>query len=187
MASNPFLRLVWQRVRERGGWTPILERIAKGEALTKIAKDYDCSRHTLYKLLHKKEALWNLFEEARRESAMALAEEGTDILDSLAEPNADGSIRIVTREDIALARERVAQRRWLAQAFDRETFGIQTPEQSGGKLSIGSLHLQVLMARSAPAAKQLPSGPQPRVVEAEIVDEESTDASPETNREQPGS
>lgn len=185
MASNPFLRLVWQRVRERGGWSPILERIAKGEALMKIARDYDCSRHTLYKLLHKKEALWNLFEEARRESAMALAEEGTDILDKLAEPNADGSIRIVTREDIALARERVAQRRWLAQAFDRETFGIQTPEGAGGKLSIGSLHLQVLMTRSAPTAKQLPSGPQPRVVEAEIVEE--SDDTPQENREQPGS
>lgn len=168
--SNPFLRLVLQRIRERGGWTPILERIAAGEALTHIAKDYGCSRWSFYKLLHKKDQLWDLFLEARRQSAMALAEEGTDILDELSEPAPDGGIRVVTREDIALARERVAQRRWLAQAYDRETFGIQTPE-GGQHLSIGSLHLRVLMA---PQQKTLAPAQQNVLVpvEADIVSEE---------------
>lgn len=169
MAGNPFLRVVLQRIRTKGGWYPILERVASGEALTKIAKDYECSRHTLYKLLHKKEHLWNLFEEARRESAMALAEEGTNIIDELSTPLADGTPRPVSREDVALAKERVAQRRWLAQSYDRETFGIQSAEGQGGQLSVGSLHLKVLMTRSNP--KSLPSGPS--VVDAEIVSEES--------------
>lgn len=160
MAGNPFLRLVLQRVREKGGWSPVLERVAAGESLTKIAATYECSRHSMYKLFHKNEKLWDLFVEARRESAMALAEEGTEILDELARPNADGSIRIVTREDIALGRERVAQRRWLAQAYDRDTFGIQTPESSLN-LSVGALHLRVLMApptQPAPAQPALSSG-----------------------------
>jgi len=175
MASNPFLRLIWQRVRERGGWSPILERIADGESLTKIAKDFGCSRHTMYKLLHKQDALWSLFRKARFESAWAHAEEGTEILDALARPNADGSSRVVTREDIALARERVSQRRWLAQSFDRETFGIQTPQQ-GDTTSIGTLHLQVLMAAAREQPKQLAPVAQPQAVDAVLVSEDPTDA-----------
>jgi hypothetical protein len=124
----------------------------------------------MYKLFHKNEKLWDLFVEARRESAMALAEEGTEILDELARPNPDGSIRVVTREDIALGRERVAQRRWLAQAYDRDTFGIQTPE-SGINLSVGALHLRVLMA--PPTQPALPSGPRPDAIEAEVIEEPS--------------
>lgn len=159
MAGNPFLRLVLQRVREKGGWSPVLERVASGESLTKIAKSFGCSRHSIYKLLHKNDQLWNLFVEARRESAFALAEEGTEILDRLAEPNDDGSLRVVTREDIALARERVAQRRWLAQSYDRETFGINAPEQQGSSITVGALHLKVLMAPPTPAPRALPPAP----------------------------
>lgn len=182
LAANPFLRIVLQRIRAKGGWYPILERVASGEALTKIAKDYECSRHSLYKLLHKKEHLWHLFEEARRESAMALAEEGTDIIDELSTPLDDGTPRPVTREDVALAKERVAQRRWLAQSYDRETFGIQSAEGQA-PISIGSLHLKVLMTRSN--QKALPSGPQSRVVEAELVAEEPTNATPTPEPSQP--
>lgn len=161
MASNPFLRKIWLLVKSRGGWYPVLERVAKGEPLTKIAKDYGCSRHTMYKLLHKSDKLWDLFIEARRESAMALAEEGTEIIDALA------SQLLVTREDIMLAKERVAQRRWLAQSFDRDTFGLVAPTGPGGSISLGALHLQVLM-EPVERPKSLPSGT-PRVVDAEVV------------------
>lgn len=171
MGSNPFLRKIWLTVKARGGWYPVLERVAAGEALTKIAKDFGCSRHTMYKLLHKSDKLWVLFIEARRESAMALAEEGTDILDELSEPLPDGTARVVTREDIMLAKERVAQRRWLAQSFDRDTFGIQAPVGPGGTISLGSLHLQVLM-EPVTKPKALPSGNEARVVDAEIISEE---------------
>ena len=171
MAANPFLQLVLARVKAKGGWSPVLERVAAGEALTKIAKTYECSRYSLYKLLHKNPKLWALYEEARRQSAMALAEEGTEILDELDAPLPDGTRRVITREDVALARERVAQRRWLAAAYDRETFGLTPSEGSNSGISIGSLHLKVLMAPPAPRP-QLPSGSQPRVVEAEVISEE---------------
>jgi hypothetical protein len=166
MAANPFLRKIWATVKARGGWYPVLERVAQGEALTKIAKDFGCSRHTMYKLLHKSDALWALFEEARRESAMALAEEGTDILDDLAEPGV-----VLTREDIMLAKERVAQRRWLAQSYDKDTFGITPPTGPGGSISLGSLHLQVLM-EPVVKPKQIPA----RVVDAEVINEASEDS-----------
>jgi len=153
--------VVLARIKAAGGWSPIFERIAAGEALSKIAKDYDCSRHTMYKLLHKKDALWTLFQEARRESAMALAEEATDIVDDLAS-------RVgVTREDVALGKLRVEQRRWLAQAYDRETFGIQQPAPQQ-QLSIGELYLSVLQA--PPTPKQIPSAPIP---DAEIITEQA--------------
>jgi hypothetical protein len=166
LAGNPFLRAVWLKVKAAGGWYPILERVAAGEALTKIAEDFGCSRHTMYKLLHKSDKLWDLFIEARRESAMALAEEGTEILDDL------DAQAVVTREDIMLAKERVAQRRWLAQSFDRDTFGIQAPTGPGGSISLGALHLQVLMTPEKP--KALPSGTS-SVVDAEIISEEPAD------------
>lgn len=147
MAANPFLRVVIKRIKDKGGWSVVFERIGSGEALTKIAATYECSRHTMYKLLHQKDELWDLFIEARRESAMALAEEATEIVDGLAEN------KQVTREDVALGKLRVEQRRWLAQAYDRETFGVQQ-QAVAPVLSIGELHLAVLQA---PPKKALPT------------------------------
>lgn len=158
MAGHPFLRALLASIKTRGGWSPILERIASGEPLVRIAKDYKCSRWSMYKLINKNERLRALFQEARRQSAFALAEEGTDILDDLVGSNP-------TREDVALARERVAQRRWLAGAYDRETFGIQSSGDSPQGISIGALHLKVLLAPDkkpqaieARVVEQLPSG-----------------------------
>lgn len=162
MAGQPFLRAVVAKIKAAGGISPVLERVASGESLTKIAATYGCSRHTLYKIFHKTDRLWNLFQEARRESAFALAEQGTEILDDMV-----GHTN--TREDIALARERVAQRRWLAQSYDRDTFGIQTPDQ-GAPITIGSLHLRVLQA-----TLPQPALPAPRTVDAEVIEEKSSE------------
>lgn len=173
LAANPFLKIVIARIKAKGGWQVVFERIARGDALAAIARDYECSRHTMYKLLHKRDQLWDLFVEARRESAMALAEEATEIADAVGtQRNADGSVIPVTRDDIALAKLRVEQRRWLAQAYDKETFGIQPVANQSPILSIGALHLRVLQA--PPTPKSLPSGAERPVIDAEVIEEPST-------------
>lgn len=155
------MHLVIKRIRAKGGYSYVLDQIASGRALVKIAKeDFECSRHTLYKILHRNDRLWKLFLDARRESAMALAEEAGEIADQLS----PGSI--FTREDVAAAKLRIEQRMRMAAAFDRETFGIQQ-QQVAPPLSIGSLYLSVL--QQAPAAKTLKSGLELPIKEAEIV------------------
>ncbi len=167
MAANPFMHSIIRKIRAEGGYQVLLGKIADGRALTRIAlDDYQCSRHTLYKILHRNKKLWDLFLAARRESAMALAEQGLDIVDRLK----PGSI--FTREDVAAAKIQVEQRMAMAKAFDRETFGDPTPASALPALSIGSLYLQVLQKANAPS-KALPSGPALPVKEAEIIQEEA--------------
>jgi len=177
---HPFLKLVRQRVRANGGWVVVLDRIANGETLTSIAKSYDCSRHTMYKLLHDTPELWDLFLLARRDSAMALGEEATAIVDALAEPRTDsvGTPVPVTSADVALVRVRAEQRRWLAAAYDRDVFGVQQPANAAPTISIGQLHLRVLMAPPTQPAGIVGSGasflklsPAEADVEVEVTEE----------------
>ncbi len=161
------MHLIIKKIRAKGGYSYLLDQVAGGRALSKIAKeDFECSRHTLYKILHRHDKLWKLFLDARRESAMALAEEAGEIVDALK----PGSV--FTREDVAAAKLRMEHRMNMAAAFDRETFGIQQPAIGGQNLSIGSLYLSVL--QQAPVEKALPSptpAPQLPPVDAEVVEE----------------
>jgi hypothetical protein len=154
-----------RKIRAEGGYSVLLGKVADGRALTRIAlDDYQCSRHTLYKILHRSKKLWDLFLAARRESAMALAEEGLGIADALKQGSA------FTREDVAAAKLRIDQRMAMAKAYDREIFGEPVASAMLPALSIGSLYLQVLQKANAPAA--LKSGNALPVKEAEVVSEE---------------
>jgi hypothetical protein len=165
LAANPFMHLTIKKIRAKGGYSYLLDQIASGRALMTIAReDFECSRHTLYKILHRNDRLWKLFLEARRESAMALAEEAGEIADAL-QPGS-----VFTREDVAAAKLRIEQRMRMAAAFDRETFGIQQQPVGGQSVSIGSLYLSVL--QQAPVQKQItaPSVPALPPKDAEIVE-----------------
>ncbi len=90
----------------------------------------------MYKLLHKKDALWTLFQEARRESAIALAEEASEIADELA------ALPDKPREDVALAKLRIEPRRLIGTARARPslsrirrvvpTLELMEPSPAGG-------------------------------------------------------
>lgn len=163
------MQSIIHKIKAEGGYQVLLDKIASGRALQRIAlDDYQCSRHTLYKILHRHPKLWDLFLMARKESAMALAELASEIADDLTRGG-----KLPTREDIGAAKLQVEQRMRMAAAYDRETFGLQQPV-AGQVLSVGSLYLQVLQAAAAP--KQLPaSGPAALPVkDAEVVEESPT-------------
>jgi len=69
MASQPFKRAFIRQVKERGGWSVIFDRIAAGETLASIAKDYGCSRSWLSRLLNEDEQREALLQVAKQEGA----------------------------------------------------------------------------------------------------------------------
>lgn len=155
------------RIRERGGFSPIYERVAAGETLTKIAKSYGCSRQLLRQALTKGEARIKLFADAQRDAAYAHAEDGLQILDDAP---------TLTREEVAKAKERAAYRRWLASKLDRETFGDTPLVQLNDNRTNNTFEFSWLQALRAPT-KALPPAPSESAaalppVEAEIVVEE---------------
>lgn len=156
MAGTPFKKVVRERIRAKGGYSPVFERIASGETLTSIAKDYDCSRQFLRKLLTENEKLATIFHNSQRDAAHALVDDGMQILDDSP----------VDRDAINLAKARAEYRKWLAGMYDKETFG---EKQAGPILNIGQLHLQALAAAPAmPNSKSLPSGNEHPVLDAVI-------------------
>lgn len=156
MAGTPFKKVVRERIRVKGGYSPIFERIASGETLTSIAKDFDCSRQFLRKLLTENEKLATIFHNSQRDAAHALVDDGMQILDDSA----------VDRDAIALAKARAEYRKWLAGMYDKETFGEKA---QGVQLNIGQLHLQALAAIPAPPPnRSLPSGDARPVLDAVI-------------------
>ncbi len=81
MASQPFKRAFVTQVKERGGWSVIYDRIASGETLAAIAKDYGCSRSWLSRILNEDERRKELLQTAKREGAGAHAEEALRLVD----------------------------------------------------------------------------------------------------------
>lgn len=162
MAATPFRRALLLRIKERGGWSYVLERVASGETLTKIAPDLGCSRSFLNRMLTRKSQpkLHEAYLAARKEAGAALVEQAMDALDAAP----------MDRDALNAAKERANYRKWLAGCYDRETFG---PPVQGPALVInaGQLHLAALQA--AKPLPHLPSGPSrpalpPASVEVEV-------------------
>jgi hypothetical protein len=162
MPGRPFRRTILNKIKQLGGWSVILERVASGEFISTIAKDVGCSRSFLSTLLHEDAELTAALQLAKEEAAAAMAEEGMRLLDdSPAE-----------RDHIAKARAQAEYRKWLASVYDRKTFGEPTQQAAQVQISIGQLHLDALRARPIPLPiitqpKQLTSGAD----DASLVDE----------------
>jgi hypothetical protein len=92
---------------------------------------------------------------ARLDSAHVLAEDSVDLADQLAEEGTE-----LTREEIALLRERTEGRRWLASKRDRATYGGDVA-QVNVQVNTGQLHLDALRQR------QIESKAQPMLPPAE--------------------
>src|SRR3989454_10139308 len=117
MASQPFKRDFVTQVKARGGWSVIYDRIASGETLAAIAKDYGCSRSWLSRILNEDERRKELLQTAKREGAAAHVEEALRLVDESP----------VERDAIAKARLQAEHRRWMAGVYAREQFGAAVP------------------------------------------------------------
>jgi len=150
MSGRPFRRTTLTTIKALGGWSAILARIASGETMASIARDLGCSRQYLSQLLHENIEIADLFSQAQRDAAAALAEEAMQILDDVP----------AERDEIAKAKARAEHRKWLASVYDRKTFG-EPDKQAHVNISIGQLHLDALRAQPMPLPappKQLTSG-----------------------------
>ena len=141
MAGQPRLRELDVDIFVRGGMEWFLDEISDGKPLTKIAKQLSCSTRLMYDWIRwgdDEGERWAAFQTARQLSATALAEQGMEEL-----ANARSS-------DTAIVRERVAHKRWLAERYDRETFG-QQKEAVQVNINLSQLHIDALKASPAVA------------------------------------
>ena len=119
----------------------VREWVAGGGTVLTLAEDLGCSRTYLSRHLNAKPEYREALQEARREVADALAEEALQIADGMA--SVDG----ITREQVAVAKERIDVRKWLAAVNNPDRFQInkQGPQVV---LNVNNLHLEALKRRN---------------------------------------
>ena len=136
MAGKALKKRLLAEIEERGGPEYVREYIATGGTILDLANELGCSRTYLSRHLNAQEAYRPMIDEARREHADTLAEEALQIADGLA----DGT---VTREDIAVAKERIDVRKWLATVNHPDRYQ-QNKNGPTVVLNINQLHLDAL-------------------------------------------
>lgn len=171
-ARRPFKRKMLEVIRDRGGFTPILERVASGTTLKTLAQEYGCSPSFMHYLLTfpKGSKRAELYKEARRMSALAHMEHALDIADDL---TSSENLPHLSKEQIAAAKLQIEHRRELARAFDRQLFGEPKEATPGLIVNAETLFLRAMQT-------PLPSGSLPPK-EADIIEEshaESEDHAP---------
>lgn len=137
MAGRALKRRLLAEIEQRGGPEYVREYIAGGGTILDLANELGCSRTYLSRHLNANELYRPVIEEARREAADALAEEALQIADGLADT--DG----LTREHIAVAKERIDVRKWLASVNHPDRYR----QDRGGpqiQININELHLEAL-------------------------------------------
>ncbi len=114
-----------------GGEEVIFDRIASGEMIIMLADELGVSRGMLYRWIAQTDDRRERLRDARKMSASVLADEARHILDTS------------TKRTIGVDRERARMRTWLAERFDRQTFG-ERKDQVNVEVNIGLLHLQAM-------------------------------------------
>ena len=130
MPGRPKLRSLKTRIAETGGYETLLDKIAAGTTVRKLAEEYGTSPAQLGFLLRKPE--WN--EKYMTAKAIAASVQVED---------AFAGVNRATPEDVNVRRLQFDAAMKLAGVFDRATFGEQK-QQVQVNLSIGDLHLQAL-------------------------------------------
>jgi hypothetical protein len=175
MPSRPYLRALTRWIEEQGGEPFILDRIAAGESVGKIAKsiqlpgrDKPISRAMLYYWRNaggdERKKGWEL---AMKESAEALAEEAGEVLDNLSEEFDP------TSAQVSLARSRSEYKRWLASKRDADTFGDRKSDVNVNVLSLGDVHLDALRKLGSRDALPLPEAEALPLLESSDAGEDS--------------
>ena len=135
LTGQPIARRLAGRIEADGGSSAVIDRVADGETMVDIAKEYNVSRSTLMRWVKKDEARHDAYKLAKSESADALVEEAGEILD-------DASTK--SGPDVQKARSRAEHRRWVASKRDRAQYGDDAKALVAVNLDLGSLHLDAL-------------------------------------------
>jgi hypothetical protein len=169
MASRPKLRKLSRLIQQQGGDRFILDRIADGESVGRIAKSITLpgeatpiSRPFLYSWAHADDDRWEGWQLAVKHSGEALAEKAGDVFEDLPEG--------FDKDQLGKAKAQSEYYRWMARMRDREGFGDrQSPDTVVNILSVGEQHLAALMEKG----QRHIAGPEPLEIPAEIVEEDA--------------
>ena len=156
MPGMPFRRDLKLRIAKAGGWERVIERIADGETVAAIAREFKCSRSFFSRMLHEDEARSALAKAARVEAMDAWADEVKEIADNVPPE----------RDHIQKAKLQIDSRLSLAASFAPETYGKKA-DAPQVHLTINQLHIDALRQRAAAEPLPVPRVALP-VVEAEI-------------------
>ena len=141
MAGRALKKRLLAEIEQRGGPDYVGEYIATGGTILDLANELGCSRTYLSRHLNANEDYRPVIEQARREQADTLAEEALGIADGLSED-------VRTKEEIAIAKERIDVRKWLATVNNPDRYQTNKP-QASVTININQLHLEALKKRNA--------------------------------------
>lgn len=141
MAGQPKMAALSAEIERQGGDDVILDRIAAGDRVTQIARDYGVSHTMLWRWAKQNPERKAAYDEARRLSADALVDKAQG---GLEECTADNSAQV------SLANSKANFYRWLAGVRDRVQYGEEKQV-----VNIAELHLNALRAYGGPSQRQL--------------------------------
>ena len=156
MAGRTLHKKILKHFGYNGGADYLFERIASGETLTSIAKQFGCSRAYLSRTLNEVPIYRQTLIDARVEAADSLVEGGLAMVDSLSSYS--------TSNEIASTREKVNYRKFMAGSMNQGRYG--TKPQTNIQLSVGELHLDSLRKFT----KEMKTVSQQSIVEGYIED-----------------
>jgi hypothetical protein len=151
MAGRPKKRKALAEIDKRGGEDYLKQYLLSGGTILKLARELDLDRGYLHQLLTKHETFGRAIEAVREDAADAHAEMGNEVMRRLREErknernNADpGSKQAeISALDVSIAREEVAQHRFIASAWNQKRYGARA-NQTSVTLNLGDMHLDAL-------------------------------------------
>lgn len=175
MAANPIQRHILRTVSERGGWGPIVDRIASGETVAQIAKDFHrpdgipISRAFFSILLHKDPERSKRVYEARTEGAAAMVDHALTLVDAAP----------ADRDSVNKAKVQAETRLKIAGLIDRPNWGEQK-QQLNVQVNVADLHLDALRTRQLGAGAVIREMTEGRVrqIAADVARARETTLSP---------
>lgn len=141
MAGHPIYTALDKRLTESGD--ELFNLVADGRPMREIAEHFESSRTQIYRWIAAAPDRKAALASARKCAASAHVEDALDGLDT------------ASPADAHIARERAGMRRWIAERWDRETWGKD--EASGATVNFNALHLTFLQNRMPPGGPTEPS------------------------------
>lgn len=161
--TRPIERKLLADVAAKGGWERILDRIASGETISKLSREFlrpdgvPITRSFFSTVLHKDRKRHELVTVAQKQAAMAHAEAALERAQTVD----------ATRDDVAKAKLEIDQRNFLAKVLDRETFAVDRP-QITQQITVGTVHLDILRSRTGELPKLVDALPELPALPAQI-------------------
>lgn len=137
MAGKALRKRLFGEIEERGGAEWLRDYIAEGGTVLDLATEMGCSRTYLSRHLNAHPEYKEVLLDGRREHAESLAEEALVIADGMAD------VVGITREQVAVAKERIDVRKWLAAVNSPDRFR-QNNNGPSVTININQLHLEAM-------------------------------------------